>query len=270
MQYIHSDLGYRNRGEIVEVTLSGNQANVVLMTSSAFSSFRSTGRVNGVGGLATKSPVRLAIPSSGHWYGVVYLPGFGGRVRAGFRVITPALPLPAIRETRSSPLGSIREAAREFSESVASADLPDRAYDVFISHAGEDKPEVVRPLAKALRELGLAVWYDEFELTIGDSLRRNIDRGLVASRFGVVVLSPSFFEKGWPNYELDGLVTREVSGGRQLILPVWHNVSRSDVAGYSPSLADKVARSTSDRTIDEIAAEIAAVVRPEEVDDISP
>lgn len=65
------------------------------------------------------------------------------------------------------------------------------------------------------------VWYDEFSLTIGDTLRRKIDRGLIACRFGVVVLSPAFFGKGWPNYELDGLVTREVAGSRQLILPAF-------------------------------------------------
>jgi uncharacterized membrane protein YqiK len=80
----------------------------------------------------------------------------------------------------------------------------------------------------------------------------------------VVVLSPSFFGKGWPNHELDGLVTREVAGGRQLILPIWHNVTRADVIGYSPPLADKVARSTSDVSIDELADEIANVVNPAE------
>lgn len=74
------------------------------------------------------------------------------------------------------------------------------------------------------------------------------------------MLSPSFLAKGWPTYELDGLVTREVAGGEQLILPIWHEVSHSDVLGYSPSLAGKMARSTSDATIDEIADEIADVV----------
>lgn len=141
----------------------------------------------------------------------------------------------------------------------------DKEFDVFISHAGEDKGEVVRPLAHALRELGLVIWYDEFEMHIGDRLRRKIDQGLVASRFDVVVLSPSFFAKGWPNYELDGLVTREVVGGRPLILPVWHKVTRADVMKYSPSLADKLARQTADVSIVDLAAEIAVVVQPRRV-----
>jgi hypothetical protein len=130
---------------------------------------------------------------------------------------------------------------------------------VFISHASEDKDSIVRPLAHALREAGLKVWYDEFELRIGDSLRRKIDRGLANSRFGVVVLSQSFFGKGWPNYELDGLVTRAVSG-EQVLLPVWHNVSKEEVIRYSPSLADKLARNTAMHTVIEIATEIAEVI----------
>jgi hypothetical protein len=61
------------------------------------------------------------------------------------------------------------------------------------------------------------VWYDEFELRIGDSLRRKIDAGITGSRFGIVVLPPRFFAKGWPQYELDGLVTMAVSGAQVLL-----------------------------------------------------
>ena len=132
-------------------------------------------------------------------------------------------------------------------------------FDVFISHVSEDKDDVVRPLAHALQNAGLRVWYDEFELHIGDSLRRKIDRGLVNSRFGIVVLSQAFFKKGWTNYELDGLVTRAVTG-EQILLPVWHNISKQEMIEYSPSLADKLARSTSTHTVEEIAAEIADVI----------
>lgn len=133
-------------------------------------------------------------------------------------------------------------------------------YDVFVCHASEDKDEVARPLAESLRAEGLEVWFDEFALRIGSSLRRSIDRGLANSRFGVVILSPAFFDKGWSNYELDGLVTREVSGGGQIILPVWHRVTKAEVTGYSPSLADKLARNTADYTVAEIASEISEVI----------
>src|SRR6266849_9319270 len=117
-------------------------------------------------------------------------------------------------------------------------------YDLFISHASEDKDAVARPLANHLQQLGLRVWLDEFELTLGDSLRRKIDYGLSRSRYGVVVLSPAFFSKEWPNKELDGLVARE-DGSEKIVLPIWHNVSAGDVLKFSPMLADKVAVSTS-------------------------
>lgn len=117
-------------------------------------------------------------------------------------------------------------------------------YDIFISYASEDKDSVARPLALALRQLGYSIWYDEFTLKLGDSLRRSIDAGLANSRFGVVVLSPAFFQKNWPQYELDGLVQRENLQGQKVILPVWHNVDHLEVATYSPSLADRVAASS--------------------------
>ena len=118
-------------------------------------------------------------------------------------------------------------------------------WDIFICHASEDKETVARPLALALQSNGLRIWYDELNLRLGDSLRRSIDRGLAESAFGIVVLSPAFFRKDWPQYELDGLVQRE-RNGIKVILPIWHNVSREEILEYSPSLADKVAVKTSD------------------------
>lgn len=117
-------------------------------------------------------------------------------------------------------------------------------FDIFISHASEDKDVVVRPLAEQLRQRGLRVWMDETEIKLGDSLRRSIDRGLSKSRYGLVVLSPDFLRKEWPQKELDGLVARE-DGAEKVILPVWHNVTRAEVVNFSPPLADKLAVLTS-------------------------
>ena len=136
----------------------------------------------------------------------------------------------------------------------------EKDYDVFISHASEDKDDVARPLAEALRENGLSVWYDEFELRIGDSLRRKIDKGIANSNFGVIVISRDFISKGWTNYELDGLITRAVNG-EQTMLPIWHNITKREVINYSPSLADKLARSTTDFTVEEMADEIADLIQ---------
>ena len=116
-------------------------------------------------------------------------------------------------------------------------------WDVFISHAWEDKEAIARPIANALSQAGVSVWYDEFTLTLGDSLRRSIDHGLAESRYGIVILSPHFFAKDWPQRELDGLIAKEISAGKT-ILPVWHNVTREDVVRCSPMLGDRIGVST--------------------------
>jgi hypothetical protein len=118
-------------------------------------------------------------------------------------------------------------------------------WDVFISHASEDKDAIARPLAEALRKSGLHVWYDEYTLKIGDSLRRSIDQGLSESTYGIVILSKAFFAKNWPQKELDGLFAREI-GGKEVILPIWHDLTKEDVEKYSPMLADKFAANSKD------------------------
>jgi len=256
MNFVHHDLGYRNGGEVVEIILSGSAANVRLMDSSNFSNYRSGHQHRYQGGLAKQSPVRLPIPHSGSWHVAVDMQGLRGTVRSSARILPG--PLPEIREV---PLSSIPSLVRRNTPPGLdpSETLP-RDFDVFISHASEDKDAIVRPLALALDAGGLKVWYDEFELKIGDSLRRKIDTGLARSRFGLVVLSRAFFRKGWTNYELDGLVTRSITG-EQILLPIWHEITKKELINFSPSLADKVARSTATHTIDEIAQEIIELIQ---------
>ena len=257
MQFVHHDLGQRDSGDIVEITLQGNAANVRLMDSSNFQSYRNGRQYRCYGGLAKQSPVRLQIPNSGHWHVAVDLQGMRGNVKSSARILPR--PMPVLRETPLSSVPSL--VRRDFDAPPLSPDEKiNREYDVFISHASEDKDDIVRPLAEALREKELKVWYDEFELKIGDSLRRKIDKGLANSKFGIVVLSKSFIGKGWTNYELDGLVSRAVTG-EQILLPIWHKITKQEVIDYSPSLADKLARSTATHTVDEIASEIAELIK---------
>lgn len=149
----------------------------------------------------------------------------------------------------SKRIGSITELSQ----------TPEIEYDLFISHASEDKEDLVRPLAVALEGLGVKVWYDEFTLKVGDSLRRSIDGGLSNSRFGTVVLSSSFFSKNWTQYELDGMTAKEMNG-RKMILPIWHKVTKNEVIKFSPTLADKVALNSSVLSTDDIAKLLADVV----------
>jgi len=95
-------------------------------------------------------------------------------------------------------------------ERIKSIETTDnKEYDFFISHASEDKNEIVRDLADALKENGFKVWYDEFELKVGDSLRKKIDSGLTNSKYGIVIISPSFVNKNWTEYELNGMVRKK-------------------------------------------------------------
>ncbi|HMN67605.1 MAG TPA: DUF1883 domain-containing protein [Bdellovibrionales bacterium] len=221
------------------------------MGSSDFSNYKRGRSHRYIGGLAKQSPLRLQVPSSGHWYVTVDTQGLRNSTKASVRVLPGALP-----EIREAPLSSIPSLVRNQPPQIADGH---ETYDVFVSHASEDKETVVKSLVHELIKLGLRVWYDEFTLRIGDSLRQKIDKGLARSRVGLVVLSPAFISKGWTNYELDGIVTRTVSG-EQILLPIWHNITKQEVMDFSPSLADKVARSTATHTVKEIAEEIAALL----------
>jgi TIR domain len=142
-------------------------------------------------------------------------------------------------------------------------------FDVFISHAFEDKEGFVRALAQALEARHLRPWYDEFTLRPGDSLRRSIDHGLLTSQAGVVVLSKAFFAKHWTAYELDGLVQLNAgspdqvagSGQGSRLIPVWHGVDAQTVTQYSPSLANLVALNSGDG-VEAIADRIFSALRP--------
>lgn len=132
-------------------------------------------------------------------------------------------------------------------------------FDVFVSHASEDKESLVRPLAAALTQHGFKVWYDEFELKVGDSLSKSIDHGLANSSYGIVVLSRAFFSKNWPQYELEGLTARQIVG-EKVILPIWHGISREDILRYSPPLADKLAIDSKTSNIPQMVLSLASVI----------
>lgn len=255
MNYNVYDLGQLKTGQRVEVTLSGSAANVRLMDSSNYNNYKNGRAHRYAGGLIQRSPVILGVPSSGHWYVTIDMNGLKGTVRSSVRTLPSALPT-----YREPSLSSVPSLVHNNPHDSFDIDEVEKQYDVFISHASEDKDEVVRPLANSLKSEGLNIWYDEFEMKIGDSLRRKIDKGLANSKFGIVVLSKDFIKKGWTNYELDGIITKAVSG-EQIILPIWHNITKKEVIDFSPSLADKLARNTSTYTVEEIAIEIAELIK---------
>jgi hypothetical protein len=137
---------------------------------------------------------------------------------------------------------------------------PLESLDVFISHASEDKEEIVQELVDKAKAAGLKVFYDKDSIRWGESLRARIDHGLANSRFAVVVLSEAFFRKDWPKRELDGLFGLE-DDGKSRILPIWHKISKDDVLRNAPTLAGKMALTTATLTVDEIVTQLVSIVR---------
>lgn len=163
----------------------------------------------------------------------------------------------AIQKSQLETLIGMNYSAQNNSEDNEEV-ITNKQYDFFISHASEDKDDIVRDLAEALRNSGFEVWYDEFELKIGDSLRKKIDYGLSNANYGIVIVSPSFVKKNWTEYELNGMVAREMNG-HKVILPIWHKISKDEVLKFSPTLADKLALNTSIHTIDDIVQSLKSL-----------
>lgn len=133
--------------------------------------------------------------------------------------------------------------------------------DVFLSHASEDKDEIARPLKKALEAHGVSVWFDEIQIKVGQSIRQEIESGIAQCRFGVVILSTHFFAKPWTNAEMDALFTKKLESGQNLVLPIWHKVSKNEVMAKMPLLSGILALNSSTMTVDEMADALAEAVR---------
>jgi hypothetical protein len=130
-------------------------------------------------------------------------------------------------------------------------------YDVFLSYAGEDRA-FAEELAEALRGTGFNVWYDKFQLRVGDQLLTRINEGLTKSRYGLLLISEAFLAKPWPGYEMDVLVRDQIEG-RKVLLPIWHDVDAETVRAHQPGLAGVFAL-TSEQGVYELTVELAGVM----------
>ena len=159
---------------------------------------------------------------------------------------------------RRMSIATLRQGSLMTPDAIES--ISDKTYDFFICHASEDKDEIVQELAEILRGKGAKVWYDTFELRVGSRLRREIERGLVSSRYGIVVASSHFFAKDWPQRELDGLFSLDTQE-QSNILPIWHKVTKDEVAKHSPILAGIVALNTGVQSVEDIATELMKLIQ---------
>jgi len=113
--------------------------------------------------------------------------------------------------------------------------------DIFICHAGEDKEEIVRPMVEGFSQSGISCWYDEAEIRWGDSIVQKVNEGLAASRYVVVVFSPNFVQKNWPQRELNAVLNQEASTGEVKVLPllVGSEEEKRQILKQFPLLNDK-------------------------------
>jgi hypothetical protein len=106
------------------------------------------------------------------------------------------------------------------------------------------------------------VWYDEYSLRVGQSIRESIDTGLRDAKKCILILSPEFLANpGWTKAEFNAVVGKHIGAGGSVILPVWDRVSRNDVFSYSPIVAD-IKGLSSDLGIEELARQLFIAIQP--------
>ncbi len=112
----------------------------------------------------------------------------------------------------------------------------------FISHDTRDKDLIARNIATGLSSRLCPVWYDEYSLNIGDSLRESIEKGIKEAHKCILVLTPNYLtNSGWGKTEFNSIFTRELIKKEKVILPIWSGVTKEEIYEYSPSLADAFA-----------------------------
>ncbi len=132
----------------------------------------------------------------------------------------------------------------------------------FVSHSKKDSRDLAMQLTNELSRLGCPVWFDEFSLSIGDSLTDSIEKGLKETDRCIFILSPEFLsDQGWCKHEFKTASMKQIIEKKSVMLPIWHGVQKESVYEYSAALVDIVGISTDSKKVDEIAKEIAKVLR---------
>lgn len=113
-------------------------------------------------------------------------------------------------------------------------------YSIFISHSSQDKGNFVDGLVKEIQSLGISVFYDTDVIGWGDNLKEKIDSGLKYCKLAVIVISPSYFDREWTEYEIQKLLDRQDSEGGKLIMPILYKVKKEEFVKHYPSLQNIV------------------------------
>jgi len=137
------------------------------------------------------------------------------------------------------------------------SELPDLR-DVFLCHAWDDRKDAAKQLHDILESKGVTVWFSEKDVLLGSSLLREIDKGLVKSRVGIVLVTPSFLER----VKNEGVADKELSAllARDLLVPIVHDTTFEDLREVSPLLGSRSGLSTIEESMEEVADKLAELV----------
>ncbi|WP_245182786.1 toll/interleukin-1 receptor domain-containing protein [Haematospirillum jordaniae] len=132
--------------------------------------------------------------------------------------------------------------------------------DVFLCHAWDDRKGAAKELHDLLQSLGVSVWFSEKDVALGTSLLREIDKGLVKSRVGIVLVTPALLRR----IQGEGIADKELSAllARDLLVPVVHETTYDALREVSPLLGSRSGLSTAEEPMADIAAKLAELVAP--------
>jgi hypothetical protein len=230
MQYLLYDLGTVAEGGTVEVAL-GYAANVLILNEESYAFYKENKPHRFTGGYIERSPYKVVLSEAGHWFAIIDSGSFFSKIRAFVRFF-PAdggeavVVEPAICERvsdRNVPVESFAEAVKRY------------RLRAFILHYYKDRDNMALPLAQALEAEGLPVFHDDFMLEPGDDLEDRIRNGITKYKFGIVILSRAFVRIGWHAAGIRCLYD-ELASEYKDIYPVWHNITKNDLANFLPAL----------------------------------
>jgi hypothetical protein len=137
------------------------------------------------------------------------------------------------------------------------ASVPDLR-DVFLCHAWDDRKGAAKELHDSLESLGVSVWFSEKDVVLGTGLLREIDKGLVKSRVGIVLVTPALLSR----LRGEGIADKELSAllARDLLVPIVHNTTYEALREVSPLLGSRSGLSTAEAPMADIAAKLAELV----------
>ena len=131
--------------------------------------------------------------------------------------------------------------------------------DAFLCHAWDDRQGAAKQLHDLLEAAGVRVWFSEKDLGLGVPMMRAIDKGLAASRIGLVLVTPALLARLPKESVADKELSALLAGNR--LVPIVHNTTYEALRNVSPLLASRSGLDTAEDSMEAIASKIAELVK---------